>query len=182
MDCSDDGADSDDGVGSDDGAGSDLDSGDEGHVQIPIGNLRLPAKIFSSNFVSNTITGPSPDDSALMNVEMPKSDPNDHDDIYETDASSAPPLIVYISDVDEEEDFNQQEDITMDEDPDVDVLLSVYMPGSDPDQNNDPTDLSDTGPQLAGAPTSTISILFQDPLTVQYTADSFSHFLDEWLE
>ena len=139
MDCSDDGA------GSDDGVGSDLESGDEGHVQIPIGNLGLPAKILSRNFVSNTITGPSPDNSALMNVEMPKSNPEDHDDIYETDVSSAPSLMVYISDVDEEEDFNQQEDITMDEDPDVDVLLSVYMPRSDPDQNNNPTDLSDTG-------------------------------------
>ncbi len=68
-----------------------------GHVQISVGNLGLPAEIFSRNFVSNTTTGPSPDNSALMNVEMPKSDAKDN--IYETDASSAPPLIVYISDV-----------------------------------------------------------------------------------
>ncbi len=60
MDCSDDAA------NSDDGAGSDLESGDEGHVQIPVGNLGLLAEIFSRNFVSNTITGPSPDNSALM--------------------------------------------------------------------------------------------------------------------
>ncbi len=187
MDCSDDVADSDDGGGSDDRAGSDdkagsddgaaldLKPGDEGHVQIPVGNL-------GRIFVSDSLTSPSPDDSALMYVEMPESDPEGHDDIYETDASTVPPSMVYISDVDEEEDFNRQEDITMDEDPDVDVLLSVYMPGSDPDQNIDPAYLSDTGLQPAGAPTSTISIPFRDPLTGQYTADSFSHFSDEWLE
>lgn len=114
----------------------------------------------------------SPDRSMLMDVVISDSDPDSEgpdmeDDIYVTDVDSTPLLDVYVPDSDGSGELEEQE-------PDSDQLyfgvpLAVYMPGPDPNP-------------ASGGSAETRSSLGQDPITGQYTANSFGNFQADWLE
>lgn len=70
----------------------------------------------------------------------------------------------------------------MDDDPDINVPLSVFMLGSDPDPHyNDGNGMENDG-RISNIQTEEGSASVSNRVPDRYTADSFAHFQDEWLE
>ena len=142
---------------------------------IPMGVLGLPLDLTQEDaaFVPNAFTARSPNDSVFNQMIDSGSD----SDIYVSDPNDEIPLAVYISDSDGEED---EKDVVMNDGPEGGVPSSVYMPGSDPDRDHDNDNhMGQQGSHIqVSEPSSFVPMHFEG----KYTADSFAHFQDEWLE
>jgi len=113
--------------------------GSEDNVQIPIGDLGLPPEVFmeSTPSISNVSTALSPDQSVVMGGIMSDSDPDSDPggDIHETDPNAHPPLTVYTSDVDLDDESDGGK-VTTNEDEEIEVPHTVYVPGSDSEEED----------------------------------------------
>ncbi len=160
----------------------------------------------STPSISNVSTALSPDQSVVMGGIMSDSDPDSGPggDIHETDPNAHPPLTVYTSDVDFDDESDVGE-VTTDEDEDIEVPHTVCVPGSDSEEEDIEVPYSVFEPGSEPEPdTESNSVqndvqtllhptgmLFHSALrmmsahsqhTGPYTADFFPQFQKEWLD
>ena len=174
-------------------AGAEEEVSDEENAVIPIGHLGMPRVelTYRSTCISDsepgTVAGDIYDMELDQSPHMSEPRPRSDDDMYEADADQGPPLAIYIPDSDGPEIIHEvggveEGEVSMASDPDIELPMSVYVPGSDPEPEpewlHSNTNQSDTAQQLYGRG----SIGIRDPFTGRYTANSFGHFQDEWLE
>jgi hypothetical protein len=149
--------------------------GEVGIHQILVGmlGLRAPSPV--------SLAGLSPNHLGLMHVARPDSDSASDSDIYVPEANDDIPLAVYISHSESEGEEDEEEDVMMETDPDIYIPLPTQF-GSDPNPHYNDGNSAAMDGRVPGIETEEVSVSASNHFSGRYTADSFAHFQEEWLE